>query len=166
MLRLTRSVLLAGALLMPTLAFADSPPASGTAPAAGDHPGHRGHRGHRRFMGPRKPMSERLAAHAQELGITSQQLAVIKAAEDAARPELEKLHQTMREQREALEAGKGNLEQLKATRQAMHTRHQALRAQVEGILTPDQRAKLEAKRQEMKQRHGRWKGEPPAAPAK
>jgi Spy/CpxP family protein refolding chaperone len=79
--------------------------------------------GKHRMMG----MSERLAAKAQELGLTTQQLGAIKAAEDAAKPELEKLHQQLR------------------------VRHEALRTQIDGILTADQKAKLQA----MREQHGR-----------
>jgi Spy/CpxP family protein refolding chaperone len=128
MSRFTKSLMLAGLLGATSVATtlvvarADAPAPAQAAPA---NPGEGGgkpwgkHRG-----GMRMGMSERLTAHAQELGLTTQQLTAIKAAEDNARPELEKLHQ------------------------AMKARHEALRTQIDGILTADQRAKLQAKREQ------------------
>ncbi len=83
-----------------------------------------------------------LTRHAQELGLTAQQLTAIKAAEEAARPELEKLHQAAQVQREALVAGKGSGDQMKAAHDAISSRLQALRNHIDGIMTAEQRTKL------------------------
>ena len=124
MSRFTKSLLLAGVLgatsVGTTLVVARADGPTATAPAAGQPKEGGKHRG---GMG----MSERLAAHAQELGLTTQQLTAIKAAEDAAKPEMERLHQQLR------------------------ARHEALRTQIDGILTADQKAKLQA----MREQHGR-----------
>jgi Spy/CpxP family protein refolding chaperone len=130
MSRFTKSLLLAGVLGATSsgttlvVARADGPTA--TAPATGQPKEGGKPWGKHRGMG-RMGMSERLTAHAQELGLTTQQLSAIKAAEDAAKPELEKLHQQLR------------------------ARHEALRTQIDGILTADQKAKLQA----MREQHGR-----------
>jgi Spy/CpxP family protein refolding chaperone len=125
MSRTVKSLLLAGLL---TTGAASTAVLVARADAPGDAtaavPGDRGPMGkHRRSM------SERLSAKAQELGLSAQQLGAIKAAEDNARPELEKLQQALR------------------------ARHEALRTQIDGILTADQRAKLKA----MREQHGHRK---------
>jgi Spy/CpxP family protein refolding chaperone len=128
MSRITKSLLLAGVLGATSVATtlvvarADAPAANGAAPDPSKDGGRRWGK-HKGGMG----MSDRLASRAQELGLSAQQLTAIKAAEDAARPELEKLHQQLR------------------------ARHEALRTQIDGILTADQRAKL----QTMRAQHGR-----------
>ena len=128
MIRSMKSLVLAGALAAASVSayvLADTPSATqgNTAEGGGKHHGeHR--RDHRRFS------SDKLVRHAEELGLTAQQLTAIKAAEEAARPEMEKLLQTL------------------------HTRREALRTQIDGILTTEQRAKL----QEMRGKHRGGRG--------
>jgi Spy/CpxP family protein refolding chaperone len=124
--------LLAGASVA-AFAVADSP---GDTAAAGERAGPRwGDR-----PGPHHSFAAGLSRHSQELGLTAQQLEAIKAAEDAARPELEKLAQ------------------------AMHARREALRTQVDGILTAEQRTKLKDLRGQMRGEHGRRGPKGPPAP--
>jgi hypothetical protein len=96
------------------VAMADAPAAGAAGPREGRGPWGKHGGG----------MAGRLEAHAQELGLSAQQLTAIKAAEDNARPELEKLQQ------------------------ALQARHQALRSQIDGILTADQRTRLQALREQ------------------
>ena len=133
--RFMKTVLLSGALAAASVSgyvLADAPSAEqGEGPQGrGRHGGHRGSPG------------DMLTRHAQELGLTAQQLTAIKAADEAARPELEKLRAAVHVQREALDAGKGNADQLKAADQALTARREALRTQIDGILTAEQRTKL------------------------
>jgi Spy/CpxP family protein refolding chaperone len=129
MSRFTKSLLLAGVLgatsIGTTLVVARADGPTATAPATGQPK--EGGKPWGKHRGGMMGMSERLGARAQELGLTAQQLSAIKAAEDAARPELDKLHQQLR------------------------ARHEALRTQIDGILTADQKAKLQA----MREQHGR-----------
>jgi Spy/CpxP family protein refolding chaperone len=139
MFRTTKILFLSGALAtasLSALALADAPAADRSMfPCEGP----RGGKGH-------GSLSQRLTRHAQELGLTAQQLTAIQAADEATRPELEKLHQEVRAQRDALEAGKGDVEKMKAAHHALHDRREALRTQIEGILTPEQRTKLKSMR--------------------
>ena len=127
-----RSLFLAGVLVAatPLVTLAHGPDASGERPTGGKGE----HRGRHR-------LSEVATRHAQELGISADTIAKMKAAEEAAKPELEQLHTAVRTAREKVAAG-GDRAQLETARQAMRTRHQALRAQLTGMLTEQQRTKL------------------------
>jgi Spy/CpxP family protein refolding chaperone len=107
---------LLGATSLAAFALAD-PPAGSQTGAAVERGGPRG------MMKP--SLADRLSRHSQELGLTPQQLESIKAAEQAARPELERLAQ------------------------ALHQRNAELRKQIDGILTAEQRTKLQELRGKM-----------------
>lgn len=132
MTRTFKTVLLGLALLVPAGAFATP---SGSGPTPGEHRGH--HRGGRFFF-------EKIQAHAAELGIAPATLDQMKAAFDAARADFEKLHQQMRDARQS-----GDQAKIAAAGKAMQERHQALRAQIEGMLTDQQRAAIK----QMMERH-------------
>ena len=112
---------LLGGTTVATFALADAPAGSQSGTASGQMDRREG-------MWP--SMADRLSRHSQELGLTAQQLDAIKAADQAARPELQQLAQ------------------------ALHQRREALRTQIDGILTPDQRAKLQQLRSNMRGHHG------------
>jgi Spy/CpxP family protein refolding chaperone len=160
MKKLVKPLLLVGLLAgasVTAIAVADDPSSPNPA-APGDQAGSRrgGHRG------PHHSMAGRLSRHAQELGLTPQQLEAIKAAEEAARPEMDRLFQAVREQRQALESGQGNADQLKTARQALHARREALRTQVDSILTAEQRSELQQLREARRGKFGhRRPGGPP-----
>jgi hypothetical protein len=142
-----RSMLLAGVLVagMPVMSLANAPDGGASERPAGA----RGeHRGRHRFA-----LSERISRHAQELGIAPDTIARMKTAEDAAKPELDRLHLAVRAAREKVAAG-GDRAQLETARQAMRARHQALRTQLTAMLTEQQRTKL----QELAGRHGHRRG--------
>ncbi len=174
MKKLTKPLLLVGLLAgasVAAFAVADSPGQPGKAgpgrpPGQADNaaPGEqKGPRwGHRRGL--HGSFAERLSRHGAELGITAQQLEAIRGAEQAARPEMEKLFQTVRDQRDAERAGKGNTEQLAAAHKALHARREALRTQIDGILTAEQRTKLQEMRGKMQGKHGRRGHKGPPAP--
>jgi Spy/CpxP family protein refolding chaperone len=131
MTRTFKTVLLGLALLVPAGAFA-TPSSSG--PTPGEHRGH--HRGAFFF--------HKIQAHAAELGIAPATLDQMKAAFDAARPDFQRLHQQVRDARQS-----GDQAKIAAAEKAMQDRHQALRAQIEGMLTDQQKAAIK----QMMERH-------------
>lgn len=150
-----RSLFLAGVLVAatPLVTLAHAPDASGERPAGakGEHRG-------------RHRLSEVVTRHAQELGVSADTIAKMKAAEEAAKPELERLRAAVRTAREKVAAG-GDRAQLDTARQAMHTRHQALREQLKGMLTEEQRTKLRELAFNRRGGHGRRGGPGPDKPA-
>ena len=149
--RSMKNMFLAGAVALAGLsgyALADAPNGGDAGVSATE-----GHRHHGRGGKGMRSLGGTLTRHAQELGLSPQQVIAIKAAEDAARPELERLHTTLHQQREAAEEGKGDANQLKATRAALHAGHEALRTQIQGILTADQRSKLAQKMEQRRRKH-------------
>jgi hypothetical protein len=137
-----RSMLLAGVLVasMPVLSLADAPAGAGERPADAG----RRHRGGHRFA-----LSELVSRHAQELGVSADVITKMKAAEDAAKPELDQLHLAVRAAREKVAAG-GDRAPLETAHQALRARRQALRTQLTAMLTEQQRTKL----QELAGKHG------------
>lgn len=130
MTRSMKAVVLAVVLAVPGLALAQPPEGR---PHKGEHRG----RHHR-------PLHEIAEAHAQELGIGAHTIAAMKAAAEAARPELARLHQAARQAHEALRNGTGDAAGAKAAHEAVRARREALRAQIDGMLTEQQRTRLEA----------------------
>lgn len=139
-----KTVVLALSLLGPASAFAG--PSEGGRPA-GEH---RGRRGGEHFL-------RVVTDHAKELGISDATLSSMKAAFEAARPEVERLHQQLRDAHQS-----GDEARIEAARTAMRQRHEALRAQVDGLLTEKQRAALKDLMHKEHPRHGDRKGAPPA----
>ena len=159
--RSMKNLFLAGAVALAGLsgyALADAPKGGDAGVGATEGQWHHGRGG----KGMRS-MAGMLTRHAPELGLSPQQVTAIKAAEDAARPELERLHTTLHQQREAAEE-KGDATQLKATRAALHAGHQALRTQIQGILTAEQRAKLAEKMEQRRRKHCDEQGVPAGQP--
>jgi periplasmic protein CpxP/Spy len=155
MTKLTRNLVLVGLLAggaVAALAVADGPgkASGGNQPAAGAAGEREGPRWGKRG-GPRRSLGDMLERQAQELGLTAQQLQSIQAAEQAARPELDKLFQAVRDQRQAQP---GNPEQLAAAHKALQTRREALQAQIDGILTAEQRTKLQQLREQRRGKDG------------
>jgi hypothetical protein len=146
-----RSLWLAGVLVvgLPLMSLASAPDAGGERPAGakGEHRG-------------RPRLSELVTRHAQELGVAPDTIARMTAAEDAAKPELDKLHLAARAARQKVAAG-GDRAELQAAHQALRARHQALRAQVTAMLTEQQRTKLQELAPRHGRRHGRWHADKP-----
>jgi Spy/CpxP family protein refolding chaperone len=120
--RTLKSLVLAIALLAPASVFAASPD-NGSPP--GEHRGH-----HRGFRGIRM-----IEEHAAELGIPQATVDKMKAAFEAARPDFERLRQDMQTARQS-----GDQAKIDAAGTAMRQRHEALRTQIDGLLTPEQKA--------------------------
>lgn len=91
--------------------------------------------------------AKREAKMKAELGLSDAQLSQMKAV----RAKYEPQHEALRAEAKALKDGGATREQLKAAlgtkRQALHDQ---MKAEMKGILTPEQVAKMEAKMQEMK----------------
>jgi Spy/CpxP family protein refolding chaperone len=124
--RTFKSIALALALLTPATVFAVS---SDAAPTGAEHRHHRGGGG-RHFI-------EKISAHAQELGISQATLDSMKATFEAARPEMEKLHQDLRQAHES-----GDQAKITAAHTAMQQRREALRTKIDGMLTEKQRTAI------------------------
>lgn len=119
---------LAVAALVPQLNAQDNPPAD---------KGPRGMRG-----GPPRPL-EMLIDHAREIGLSDDQVAKLKALQEATRPQVEAIMQDQALSRED-------------KREKMQAVMKDTRAKIDGILTPEQREK--AKEFGGKMREGRGKG--------
>jgi Spy/CpxP family protein refolding chaperone len=122
--RTLKSLVLAVSLVAPAGAFAAT--ADNGAPAA-EHAGH-----HRGFH-----MYRKIADHASELGIPPATLEKMKGAFEAARPDFQRLRQDMQQARES-----GDQARITAAQNALRDRGQALRTQIEGLLTPEQKAAI------------------------
>jgi len=81
------------------------------------------------------------AAFAEELGISARTLEQIKAAEDGARVDFQRLRLALVEARNAVAAG-ADESLLDTAEAALSARRRALRAQIDGMLTPTQRRDL------------------------
>jgi len=132
-------------------ALAQNPPSSDSTTESGkiDRPcGPRG-KGH-------GGLARMLERHGAELGIPAETVNAVRAIEEAARPELEALHSQMRQAREALANGQGDQAAVEAARKAMMDKRADIKAKVDALLTPEQRAALE----EWKTSRGFRKGGP------
>jgi len=139
--RTLKSLVLGLTLLSPASVFAAPPDASNN-PAE-----HRGH--HRGFH-----MFRKIEAHATELGIAPATIDKMKAAFEAARPDLERLRQDVHQARQSDDEAK-----IAAAETALKTRHQALRAQIDGLLTDQQKAAIKGMMERHRQEHRQKAGE-------
>jgi hypothetical protein len=123
--RTIKSLVLAMTLLAPASVFASSPD---TGAKTGEHRGH--HRGGFFFIG-------KLERHASELGIPQATVDKMKATVEAARPDFQRLRQDLMAARQS-----GDLARMNAAENALLSRRQALRAQLHGMLSDQQRAAI------------------------
>ncbi len=128
MKRMIRSIALACALSSPVTVWADQP----RTPHGDGEP-----RGARC-----QPLEKLAQVHAQALGISDATIASMKGIHQAARPDMDKLREAVHKAHKALRDGTGTESQLKTAHEAMHTRMEAVHSQIDGLLTPEQRAKL------------------------
>jgi hypothetical protein len=119
--------------LSPAVAFALP---SGAGPAEAEHRHH--HRGFHLY--------KVVAEHAQELGIAPATVESMKAAFQSARPDFERLHQGLQQARQSSDPAK-----IAAAQSALQDRHRALRAQIDGMLTDQQKAGIK----QLMERHHR-----------
>jgi Spy/CpxP family protein refolding chaperone len=150
MLRKSLPLVAALILALSAIAYAQE---SQTAPQEGMRPGREGHRDgkrHRRMGGP-----ERLG-FMRELNLSeeqrSQQRAIVQrhlASTKSQREELFKL----REKRIAGTFTDEDIARVRALRQEMHDSMEGIRTEMDGVLTSEQRARLEQLKAERKARH-------------
>jgi Spy/CpxP family protein refolding chaperone len=123
-------------------------------------PGHKGDCGGPHGRGPKGPPTALIERHAQELQIPPATVEAMKNAFEAAQPELQALRERAHAARQAERAGTGSAADTQKAFEALRARHEALRTQIHGMLTPDQRARLEKlreqKMQERREGKGRW----------
>jgi Spy/CpxP family protein refolding chaperone len=121
---------------------------------------HGGHEGGRHGRGEGGEFGERFA---QKLNLSAAQQQQIKDIETSFREENKAFFQSARDTREQMKAAKdagdtARLEQLKATAESQHTQMKSLRGaqmqRIDAILTPDQRAQLQALKAERAARRG------------
>ncbi len=149
---LRKSLPLVAALILALSAIAHAQE-SQTAPQEGMRPGREGHREgkrHGRMEGP-----ERLG-FMRELNLTeeqrTQQRAIVQRHLASTKGQREELF-TLREKRVAGTFTDEDIARVKVLQQEMHNSMEAIRSEMEGVLTTEQRAQLEQLKAERKTRH-------------
>jgi len=155
--RMSGAVLHAGALLL-MLAIVGFSQGPGGPPGPGG-PHERGFRG-----GPGGPPRDGLGPIARDLNLTDEQKAQIKKINDSFAESTKSLREQMRTLHEAqgdpLAGGTFDEAAVRAAAQAraniqieLEVAHARMMSQIFGVLTPEQKTQLAAKRQEFEQRH-------------
>lgn len=187
----------AGVVVLSTAAFAQddkTAPAAPAAPQKAEKPFKRGEFGHRKFGRPGMPGREGFAGKrmgrggkmrggmmglGRDLNLTDTQKAQIKSIMEANKPDKANFDQ-LKAIREARKNGTPitdeQKQQMKAFREQAQAKAKSVREQIKNVLTADQKAQIEKRREEMKTRREemqkrfeeRRQNRPakPAAPAK
>jgi protein CpxP len=149
---LRKSLPLVAALILALSAIAH-PQESQTKPQEGMRPGREGHREgkrHERMGGPES------LGFMRELNLTeeqrSQQRAIVQRHLDSTKGQREELF-NLREKRIAGTFTDEDIARVKALRQEMHNSMEGIRTEMDGVLTTEQRARLEQLKAERKARH-------------
>lgn len=149
---LRKSLPLVAALILALSAIAHAQD-SQIKPREGMRPGREGHgegKRHRRMGGPET------LGFMRELNLTeeqrSQQRAIVRRHLDSTKGQREELF-NLREKRIAGTFTDEDIARVKALRQEMHNSMEGIRTEMEGVLTTEQRARLEQLKAESKARH-------------